>query len=245
MYSKKLRRVVYVSEATRPPEGTTHEVAVSPTDFQFLKPKIARPIAQYPVPRMVVQPTRLLSHHGFTPPRIVPTPPVANASSSSSTSTPAMGSSSNPIFLGPRGDVELSPVASPASTLSVPPLSIANSSTTFTIIVSHNTQPPERPMPHHHHHYLPSTLQHQSSPLDPPAQAEPTPAAASDRPRKRRQRADDLVPAGCGLTRDDIVCLPIDDFNDKVAEKSEKEIVVLKDKRRKGKNRVRTLFHIV
>lgn len=93
-------------------------------------------------------------------------------------------------------------------------------------------------MPHHHHHYLPSTLQHQSSPLDPPAQAEPTPAAASDRPRKRRQRADDLVPAGCGLTRDDIVCLPIDDFNDKVAEKSEKEIVVLKDKRRKGKNRM-------
>ena len=48
------------------------------------------------------------------------------------------------------------------------------------------------------------------------------------------------MPAGCGLTRDDIVCLPIDDFNDKVAEKSEKEIVVLKDKRRKGKNRVRT-----
>ena len=240
MYSKKLRRVVYVSEATRPPEVATMGVAVTPATLQrdeqspiFLKPKIARPIAQYP-PRMVVQPTRLLSHHGFTPPRIVPTPPVANASSSSISSTPAAAgvaaSSSNPIFLGPRGDVELSPVAP----------SIANSSsTTFTIIVSHNTQPPEqRPMPPPRHHYLPSTLQ---QPLEPAPEAEPRPMVpASDRPRKRRQRADDLVPAGCGLTRDDIVCLPIDDFNDKVAEKSEKEIVVLKDKRRKGKNRVRT-----
>jgi len=91
-------------------------------------------------------------------------------------------------------------------------------------------------MPPPRHHYLPSTLQ---QPLEPAPEAEPRPMVpASDRPRKRRQRADDLVPAGCGLTRDDIVCLPIDDFNDKVAEKSEKEIVVLKDKRRKGKNRM-------
>ena len=69
-------------------------------------------------------------------------------------------------------------------------------------------------------------------------EARPDSQSVSEKPRKRRQRADDLVPAGCGLTREDIVCLPIDDFNDKVAEKSEKEIVVLKDRRRRGKNRV-------
>lgn len=56
--------------------------------------------------------------------------------------------------------------------------------------------------------------------------------------RKRKQKPDDLVPEGCGLSREDIVLLPIDDFNDKVAEKSEREILVLKDKRRRGKNRV-------
>ena len=56
---------------------------------------------------------------------------------------------------------------------------------------------------------------------------------------KRQQKPDDLVPPGCGLTRSDIVELPIDDFNDKVAEKPEHEVVVLKDRRRRGKNRVR------
>ena len=63
------------------------------------------------------------------------------------------------------------------------------------------------------------------------------------RPR-RQQKPDDLVPPGCGLTRSDIVELPIDDFNDKVAEKDEKEILVLKDRRRRGKNRV-SLEHAV
>lgn len=55
---------------------------------------------------------------------------------------------------------------------------------------------------------------------------------------RRQQKPDDLVPPGCGLTRSDIVELPIDDFNDKVAEKDEKEILVLKDRRRRGKNRI-------
>ena len=61
---------------------------------------------------------------------------------------------------------------------------------------------------------------------------------------RRQQKPDDLVPPGCGLTRSDIVELPIDDFNDKVAEKPEQEVLVLKDRRRRGKNRVR-LEHVV
>ena len=226
MYSKKLRRVVHVSEATRPPEVTMEAVTNPERDNIFLRPQIVRPvrpIAQYPVNRMVVQPTRLLSHHGFTPPRIVPTPPVASTASTASTAP------SNPIFLGPRGDVELAPVA-PVSVPPVPP-AVANASTTFTIIVSHNTQPPVR-----HIHAALEPLPAQASAI--PESSTPVAEANSERPRKRRQRADDLVPAGCGLTREDIVELPIDDFNDKVAEKSEKEIIVLKDKRRKGKNRV-------
>lgn len=55
---------------------------------------------------------------------------------------------------------------------------------------------------------------------------------------RRQQKPDDLVPPGCGLTRSDIVELPIDDFNDKVAEKPEQEVLVLKDRRRRGKNRI-------
>ena len=227
MYSKKLRRVVDLSEATRPPEADAASSMPAPppalgADITlqhssiFLKPKIARPIAQYP-PTMVVRPTRLLSHHGFTPPRILPTP----------TPSPPV---SNPIFLGPSGDVELSPVAAPAPA----------SSTTFTIIVSNHPRPspplPDKPLP-------PPSL-NVAIPTAMEVRSESDSQSVSEKPRKRRQRADDLVPAGCGLTREDIVCLPIDDFNDKVAEKSEKEIVVLKDRRRRGKNRVRQILII-
>jgi len=71
------------------------------------------------------------------------------------------------------------------------------------------------------------------------AEATSTSVQVSQPPtRTRRQKPDDLVPPGCGLTRNEIVCLPIDDFNDKVSDKQEREILVLKDRRRRGKNRI-------
>lgn len=67
-------------------------------------------------------------------------------------------------------------------------------------------------------------------------------SSSSSRPSNprqgRRPRADDLVPPGCNLTKEDIVLLPIDDFNDKVADKTEDQQALLKDRRRRGKNRV-------
>ena len=113
-------------------------------------------------------------------------------------------------------------------------------------------KPPQQPpVPIMAHRLTPTQLQHPLPDSTIPAMASASvPVSGSEphlagnqvgggtRPR-RQQKPDDLVPPGCGLTRSDIVELPIDDFNDKVAEKDEKEILVLKDRRRRGKNRVR------
>ena len=88
-----------------------------------------------------------------------------------------------------------------------------------------------------------STIPAMASPSVPVSGSEPHLAAGNQvgggARTRRQQKPDDLVPPGCGLTRSDIVELPIDDFNDKVAEKPEQEVLVLKDRRRRGKNRVR------
>lgn len=134
------------------------------------------------------QPTGLLSHHGFTPPRV-----QQHYANSANTST---------ILLSP--EVELTRVNPSA----------AAAAAAITIVL------PDSPRP---------TSASTTTP-------EPS------KSKKRREKPDDLVPPGCGLSRSEIVCLPIDDFNDKVADKSEKEILVLKDRRRRGKNRVRQYF---
>ena len=62
--------------------------------------------------------------------------------------------------------------------------------------------------------------------------------------RPRKPKDDDLVPTFVKneLTRTDIVDSNIEDFNNKCADKPEEHRTILKDKRRKGKNRASILF---
>ena len=62
--------------------------------------------------------------------------------------------------------------------------------------------------------------------------------------RPRKPKDDDLVPTFVKneLTRTDIVDSNIEDFNNKCADKPEEHRTILKDKRRKGKNRASIFF---
>ena len=201
-------------------------------------------VGKYPFPG---QHSGLLSHHGFTPPRVQysapqpapppPPPPPIHA-----------GGPPSSIHLSP--EVELTRVtphpAAAVIILSEQPC-----------IATHSQPRPMMPQ-------LPCAASLPPPPPPPPpllstmtqAAAAPPPTVATSASgtvqisesqpqhptRSRRQKPDDLVPQGCGLTREEIVCRPIDDFNDLVADKTEKEILVLKDRRRRGKNRVRFLL---
>ena len=69
-----------------------------------------------------------------------------------------------------------------------------------------------------------------------------TATAVSGHKRARKPKDDDLIPefSRGELTRNDIVESNIEDFNNKCADKPEEQRTILKDKRRKGKNRVST-----
>lgn len=65
---------------------------------------------------------------------------------------------------------------------------------------------------------------------------------AEKKTRKRRQRADDLIPPGVDLSIDDIANSKMDEFNAKIADKPEPLQLKLKDSRRRKKNRVSHIF---
>merc|ERR1711976_990411 len=67
-----------------------------------------------------------------------------------------------------------------------------------------------------------------------------TATAVSGHKRARKPKDDDLIPefSRGELTRNDIVESNIEDFNNKCADKPEEQRTILKDKRRKGKNRI-------
>ena len=193
-----------------------------------------------------------LSHHGFTPPRVQPTPQPPTAPP-----PPVNTGHVNPsIHLS--SEVELTRVTPTTFLiLSEPPRRTEPSSGLgFNVI----QQPPQQTPVSIMAHRLTPTQNQQPLPdstMSPAMASASVPVSGSAEPHlaagnqvgggartRRQQKPDDLVPPGCGLTRSDIVELPIDDFNDKVAEKDEKEILVLKDRRRRGKNRV-SLEHAV
>ncbi len=62
---------------------------------------------------------------------------------------------------------------------------------------------------------------------------------------RRRRRQDTLIPDDCPLTRDQIVDLPIDEFNELIESKDFTEAfkAQCRDWRRKGKNRVSLVCH--
>ena len=183
-----------------------------------------------------------LSHHGFTPPRVQPTPQPPTAPP-----PPVNTGHVNPsIHLS--SEVELTRVTPTTFLiLSEPPRRPEPPGLGFNAI-----KPPQQtPVPIMAHRLTPTQNQQPlpdstmspamasaSVPVSEPHLAAGNQVGGGARTR-RQQKPDDLVPPGCGLTRSDIVELPIDDFNDKVAEKPEQEVLVLKDRRRRGKNRVR------
>ena len=187
-----------------------------------------------------------LSHHGFTPPSVPPMPQPTAPPPPVNT-----GHVTPSILLRGRPEVELTRVTPTTFIILSEPLRCTEPPGLGFNVIKPPQQPPimaDRLTPTQLQQPLPdSTIPALASSSVPVSGSEPLLAGnqvgGGTRPR-RQQKPDDLVPPGCGLTRSDIVELPIDDFNDKVAEKDEKEILVLKDRRRRGKNRVR-LEHVV
>jgi len=174
------------------------------------------------------QSSGLLSHHGFTPPRAQccatqqpppPPPPPPQPPS---------------ILLSP--DVELTRVAPTAFLILSEPsrrIEPANAiKPPQPVMMAPLLSPPRLPPP------LPQPAVQAVATTTTLAEVTSSVQVSEPQTRTRRQKPDDLVPPGCGLTRNEIVCLSIDDFNDKVSDKNEREILVLKDRRRRGKNRI-------
>lgn len=223
-----------------PPQRPPHVIPVTPSLPAFLVPH--RPTspsyALSSATSLIAPPgpSRLLSHHGFTPPvvshALAPPPPLAVTATVTSPANKSPPSASS-ILLTP--EVELTRVAPPNVTLNAgPDLTVAfRQATPVTILLSE-----PRPLP-------PTFLPGPPAGLPSGIAATVDPSSMSEEGRARRPKPDDLVPPGCGLSREEIVNAPIDDFNEKVSEKTEEEILVLKDRRRRGKNRVNTLRSIL
>ena len=176
---------------------------------------------------------RLLSHHGFTPPRVqlCPTQPPSPSPQYQPQPQPQAQPQTPSILLSP--DVELTRVAPTAFLIlsepsrRIEPVNAMIKPHQPVLMTPLISAPQNLPMPP-----LPPTTQPRVEEVVTTttlAEATSTSVQVSQPPtRTRRQKPDDLVPPGCGLTRNEIVCLPIDDFNDKVSDKQVSLLFILK-----------------
>ena len=175
---------------------------------------------------------RLLSHHGFTPPRVqlCPTQPPSPSPQYQPQPQPQAQPQTPSILLSP--DVELTRVAPTAFLIlsepsrRIEPVNAMIKPHQPVLMTPLLSAPPNPPMPP-----LPPITQPRVEEVVTTttlAEATSTSVQVSQPPtRTRRQKPDDLVPPGCGLTRNEIVCLPIDDFNDKVSDKQVSLLFIL------------------